>query len=270
MKLSEAEQKLGELEFDVEKLKLENEGLEQKIAAEKNYSLLMSKMYHQLNKSLPDVKHQSTQTPPPYRSLTGSGTQTEPFDHNYIFNTILRSVVEEHRASTGSNEITKNLDDHRAHQLFGHYEKFREGLQAELLGVKAPRQPSHLGLPALQSTPTKARYQTKGTPPQRPIDFYPQTDSASDQANTTWQHLSSSASLQQPNRSSASTDSSNSKGYQAVSPSPVPLVARASPLPIAPRAKRNLMPLAAGKQEKRSFLKVNREVVKPKPPTTMR
>ena len=45
-KLSEAEIKISELEFDFEKLKLEKENLEEKLITEKRYNTQVSKMYH--------------------------------------------------------------------------------------------------------------------------------------------------------------------------------------------------------------------------------
>lgn len=83
-------------------------------------------------------------------------TQTEPFDHNYIFNTILRSVVEEHRSATGSNKITEGLDDRRAQMLFKRYQTFRKDLQLELLGVKKASTDQQVDVvPTIYRTPTK-------------------------------------------------------------------------------------------------------------------
>ena len=45
-KLSEAELRISDLEFDFEKLKLEKENLEEQILAEKRYNTQVSKMYH--------------------------------------------------------------------------------------------------------------------------------------------------------------------------------------------------------------------------------
>ena len=181
MKLSEAEQKLSELEFGFEKLKLEKEGVDARLAEEKSYSNQMVKMYHSLNKPKAVVEHRSTQTPSPYMSLTGMSTQTEPFDHNYIFNTILRSVVEEHRHATGSNKITENLDDRRAQTLFKRYETFRKDLQLELLGVKKTTRDQQVDVaPNVLRTPTK-KMVSQGIQPadSKPIEFYPNIDTSS-------------------------------------------------------------------------------------------
>jgi len=54
IKLSEAEQRIGELEFDLEKAKLDNETLEQKLAEERKLAQCMTKMYHRANRPAPE------------------------------------------------------------------------------------------------------------------------------------------------------------------------------------------------------------------------
>jgi len=60
LKPQSANQRIIDLEFDIEKVKLDNEALESKLKIEKNLTKMITKMYHNVNGPKPETADAGT------------------------------------------------------------------------------------------------------------------------------------------------------------------------------------------------------------------